>query len=325
MLLRRRFLYLSGAAAASAACPRLAAAADTYPSRPLRWVVPFPAGGNTDLIARLMGEWLAKRLGQPVIIVYKPGEGTNTGVQEVAHELADGYTLLFATATNAINPSLYKALPFDFQRDIAPVAGLTEVPLVVAVNPSLPAKTLLQFIAEAKAHPGTINFASIGTRNIGHLAIELIKMSAGIDVRHVPYESGTEMLSDLFDGRVQACIAALPGSLPHMESGDMRALAVLSGKRAAGAPNLPIVGETLPGFAVAPWTAVGVPSRTPAAIVERLNREINAGLADPGIKASITEIGATPLIYTPAELRALIAHDVAVWAKVTEHAGIEPE
>jgi tripartite-type tricarboxylate transporter receptor subunit TctC len=324
MLARRRFLHLAGFAAASSAMSRLASA-DTYPSRPLRWIVPFPAGGSTDLIARLMGEWLAARLGQPMIIENKPGGGTNIAVQAVVNAPADGYTLLFAVATNVINPALYKSLPFDFQRDIAPVAGLAELPLVLDVTPTLPANTVPEFIAYAKANPGKINFASFGVRTISQLAIELFKISTGVDVVHVPYQGGAPMLTDLLSGRIQAGVDALPNSLPHIKSGGVRALAVLSAKRTPALPDVPTMGETIAGFEVTPWTALGVPSGTPAEIVERLNREINAGLADPGVRARMAEVGGVPLVYSPAELRALIASDAAKWARVVEQAGIKPE
>jgi tripartite-type tricarboxylate transporter receptor subunit TctC len=321
---RRRFLRFAGAVAASSALPRIASA-DTYPSRPLRWIVPFPAGGSTDLIARLLGEWLAQKLGQPVIIENKPGGGTNIAVQAVVNAPADGYTLLFAVATNVINPALYKSLPFDFQRDIAPVAGLAELPLVLDVTPTLPANTVPEFIAYAKANPGKINFASFGVRTISQLAIELFKSSTGVDVVHVPYQGGAPMLTDLLSGRIQAGVDALPNSLPHIRSGGVRALAVLSAKRTPALPDVPTMGETIAGFEVTPWTALGVPSGTPNAIVERLNREINAGLADPGIRARMAEVGGVPLLYSPVELRALIARDAAKWAKVVEQAGIKPE
>ena len=323
MFARRHFL--AGAVVASAvALPRLAAA-QSYPSRPLRWVVPFPAGGSTDLIARLLGEWLAQKLGQPVVIENKSGGGTNIGVQAVVNAAPDGYTLLFALATNTINPSLYKSLPFDFQRDIAPVAGLAELPLVFDLNPSVPAKTVPEFIAYAKTNPGKINFASFGTRTISHLATELFKIAAGVDIVHVPYQGGAPMLTDLLSGRIQAGIDALPNSLPHIRSGGVQALAIMSAKRTPALPDVPAINETIAGLEVTPWTAVGVPSGTPVEIVARLNREINAGLNDPAIKARMGEVGGVPLIYTPAELRALIASDTAKWAKVVAQAGIQPE
>src|SRR5580693_3013178 len=295
MFTRRHFLQLASLAAASSAMSRRASA-NTYPSHPLRWIVPFPAGG-----------------------------GTNIAVQAVVNAPADGYTLLFAVATNVINPSLFKSLPFDFQRDIAAVAGLAELPLVLDVNPDVPAKTVPEFIAYAKANPGKINFASFGVRTISHLAIELFKSSTGIDVVHVPYQGGAPMLTDLLSGRIQAGIDALPNSLPHIKSGGVRALAVFSAKRTPALPDVPTMGETIAGFEVTPWTTLGVPNGTPSAIVERLNREINAGLADPGILAHMAEVGAVPLLYSPAEMRALIARDAAKWARVVEQAGIKPE
>src|ERR1700689_5199525 len=323
-LRRRRLLCLAGFAAAASALPRIAVA-QSYPSRPVRWVVPFPAGGSTDLVASLMAEWLTARLGQPFVIENKPGGGTNIAAQAAVSAPPDGYTLLFILTTNVLNPSLYKSLPFDFQRDIAPVAGLAELPLVIDLNPQVPAKTVAEFIAYAKANPGKINFASFGARTISHLAIELFKISAGVDVVHVPYQGGAPMLTDLLSGRIQAGIDALPNSLPHIKSGGVRALAVLSAKRTPALPDVPTMGETIAGFEVTPWTALGVPSGTPNAIVERLNREINAGLADPGIRARMAEVGGVPLVYSPAELRALIARDAAKWARVVEEAGIKPE
>jgi tripartite-type tricarboxylate transporter receptor subunit TctC len=323
-MMRRQFLGLAGRAAAASALPRIALA-QAYPSRPVRWIVPFPAGGSTDLVARLMAEWLAARLGQPFVIENKPGGGTNIAVQAVANAAPDGYTLLFTVATNVLNRSLYKSLPFDFQRDIAPVAGLAELPLVIDLNPQLPAKTVTEFIAYAKANAGKINFASFGARTISHLAIELLKVSANIDVVHVPYPGGGPMLTDLISGRVQAGIDASPNSLPHIKAGTVRALAVLSAARTLALPEVPTVGETIAGFEVKPWTAVGVPRGTPVEIVELLNRQINAGLTDPSVKARLVEVGGVPLVYTPDALRTMIARDGEKWAKVIKLAGIEPE
>jgi tripartite-type tricarboxylate transporter receptor subunit TctC len=323
-MIRRRFLRLAGLATAALALPRIAPA-QAYPSRPVRWIVPFPAGGSTDLVARLMAEWLAARLGQPFVIENKPGGGTNIAVQAAVNAPPDGYTLLFTLTTNVLNPSLYKSLPFDFQRDIAPVAGLAELPLVIDLNPQLPAKTVTEFIAYAKANPGKINFASFGARTISHLAIELLKISAGMDIVHVPYPGGAPMLTDLISGRVQAGVDALPNSLPHIKAGSVRALAILSAARTQALPDIPTVGETIAGFEVKPWTAVGAPRGTPVEIVELLNRQINAGLTDPGFKARLAEVGAVPLLYTADALRAMIARDGEKWAKVIKLAGIEPE
>jgi tripartite-type tricarboxylate transporter receptor subunit TctC len=321
---RRHVLRFATFAAASFTMPRIALA-QAYPSRPIRWVVPYPAGGTTDLVARLLAQWLAERLGQPVVIENKPGGGTNIGVQAVVNAAPDGYTLLFTVATNAINPSLYKSLPFDFQRDIAPVAGLAELPLVMVANPGIPAKTVAELIAHAKANPGKINIASFGARTISHLAIELIKASTGVDVVHVPYPGGAAMMADLIPGRIQAGIDALPNSLPHIRSGAVRALAILPPARIAVLPDVPTIGETLPGLEASTWSGVGVPAGTPGDIIERLNREINAGLADSGIMARLAGVGAVPLRSTPAELRARIAADVEKWAKVVRLAGITPD
>ncbi len=287
--------------------------------------MPFPAGGTTDLVARLMAEWLSKRLGQQVVVENKPGGGTNVGVEAAVAAPPDGYTLLFTLATNTINPSLYSSLPFDFQRDIAPVSGLAELPLVMEVNPSLPVKNLPEFIAYAKANPGKIDFASFGARTISDLGIQLFALSAGIDVVRVPYPGGGPILIDLVSGRVQAAVDAVPNSLPHIRAAEVRALAILSATRCAALPDVPTVAETIAGFEVKPWTGVGVPHGTPASIIERLNREINAGLADPGIEARLAEIGGTPIVYTPEEMRATIARDTVKWAQVIKRAGIKPE
>jgi tripartite-type tricarboxylate transporter receptor subunit TctC len=325
MKLPRRHLLRLAALAATASLASHLASAQAYPSRPVRWIVPYPAGGTTDLIARLLGQWLAERLGQPVVIENKPGGGTNIGVQAVVVAPPDGHTLLFTVATNAINPSLYRSLPFDFQRDIVPVAGLAELPLVMVANPAIPAMTVAEFIGHAKANPGKINIASFGGRTISHLAIELLKSSTGIDVVHVPYPGGAAMMTDLIPGRIQAGIDALPNSLPHIRSGAVRALAILPAARIAALPNVPTVAETIAGFEVSTWSGVGAPKGTPGEIIERLNREINAGLAEPGITSRLADVGASPLRFTPAEFAARIAGDVEKWAKVVRLAGIQPD
>lgn len=324
MLQRRQLLRLAGAGTVSALFAR-SGSADTYPSRPIRWIVPFPAGGTTDLVARLLGQWLSQRLGQQVIVENKPGGGTNVGVQAAVAAPADGYTLLLTLATNTINPSLYKKLPYDFQHDIAPVAGLADLPLILEANPALPIKTVAELIAYAKANPGKLNVASFGARTISDLAIELLQLSAGVDVVRVPYPGDAPMLIDLVSGRVQAAVDALPVSLAHIRAGDVRALALMSAKRSPTLPNVPTVGETIAGFEVKAWTGVGVPRGTPSAVIERLNREINAGLADPGIKAKLAEVGGTPLFYTPGELGALVASETKRWSDLIKRAGIQPQ
>jgi len=321
---RRRFLTLAGLAATLTGASRTVHA-QAYPTRPLRIVIGYPAGGSTDLIARIMGRWLSERLGQPVVIENKPGAATNLATQTVVSAPPDGYTLLFTVASNAINASLYQSLPFDFQRDIVPVAGLAELPLVLDVNTSVPAKTAAEFIAYVKANPGKVNIASFGTGTIAHLAIELIKVTTGANMVHVPYRGGAPMITDLLAGEVQAAIDALPNSLPHIQRGAVRALALLPATRAPVLPDLPTIGETLPGFEVSTWSGIGVPRGTPAEIVERLNREINAGLATPETKARFASVGGTPLIFSPAEFGRLIAADIEKWGKVVKTSGIRPE
>jgi len=321
---RRSVLRLAALAAASSVVSRTVRA-QAWPSRPVRFIVPFSAGGTTDLIARLMGQWLSERLGQQVVVENRPGGGTNIGVQAAVAAPPDGYTLLFTVATSAINQAIYTSLPFDFVRDIAPVGGLAELPLVMEVNPAVPAKTVPEFIAYAKGNPGKISFASFGTRTISHLAIELFKISTGVDVVHVPYPGGAPMLTDLLSGRVDAGVDALPNSLPHIKSGGARALAMLSAQRTPALPDVPTMGETLPGFEVATWSGVGVPTGTPAAVIERLNREINAGLDNPTLKARFAEVGAVPTPASPEEMRARIARDVEKWRKVVKAAGIKTE
>ena len=321
---RRRLLRLAGLAAASSALPR-PTFAQSWPSRPLRLLVPFSAGGTTDLIARLMAQWLSDGLGQQVIVENRPGGGTNIAVQAAVNAPPDGYTLLFTVATNIINPLLQKSLPFDFQRDIAPVAGLAELPLLLEVHPAVPAKTVDEFVAYAKTKPGQIPFASFGARTISHLALELLKTSTGIDVVHVPYPGGPQLITDLLTGRVQAGIDALPNSLPHIRSGGVRALAMLSATRVPLLPDVPSIRETIPDFEASTWSGIGVPAGTPVEIVERLNRETNAGLADAGMRARFAEVGAVPLQYTAAEMRALIARDAEKWTRVVKQAGLKPE
>jgi tripartite-type tricarboxylate transporter receptor subunit TctC len=323
-LSRRRFLQLAAATAAVPALPRTALA-QAWPTRPVKWVVPFPAGGTTDLVARLLGQWLSERLGQPFVIENKPGGGTNIAVQSVVTAPADGYTLLFILSTNAINPSLYKSLPFDFQRDIVPVAALAELPLVLVANNDLPARNVAEFVAHAKANPGKINVGSFGARTVAHLGIELLKSSTGIDVVHVPYRGSSPLTSDLLSGRIQAGVDALPNVLPHARSGGYRALAVLAPQRTPALPDVPTVGETIKGYEVSTWSGIGVPKGTPDTIVERLNRETNAGLKDPGVTSKLAQVGAVPIIESPAGMRARIAADTEKWAKVIKAAGIQPD
>jgi tripartite-type tricarboxylate transporter receptor subunit TctC len=320
---RRKFLRLAGAAATLPVLSR-PAIAQTYPTRPIRWIVPYPAGGATDLIARLIGQWLTERLGQPVIIDNRPGGGTNIGTQAVVSAAPDGYTLLFTASTHTINVSLQQ-LPFNFLRDITMVAGLAELPLVMNVSPKLPVKTLAEFVAYAKAHPGKVNVASFGAATISHLAIEFFKVTTGANVVHVPYRGGAQIMADLISGQIDAAVDSLPSSLPHIKRGAIRALALLSAERSAVVPDLPVAREIIPGLEVRTFSGVGVPSGTPGEIVERLNKEINAGLANPTIKARFADAGASPVIVTSAEANAFVKAQTEKWAKVIKTAGIKPE
>lgn len=321
---RRKFLRLAASAAVAPAISR-PAFAQSYPTRPIKLVVAFPAGGTTDLLARILSQPLSERLGQQVVIENKPGGGTNIAMQSVVNAPPDGYTLAMTFATNTINPSLYKSLPFDFQRDIAPVSGLADLPLVLVVNKDVPAKDVTGFVAHAKGNPGKIAFASFGARTISHLSIELLKMSTGIEFVHVPYPGGPQIITDMISGRIQAGMDALPNSLPHIRSGAVRALAVMSPRRNPAVPDVPTVGETIPGLEINAGTGIGVPAATPTEIVARLNRDINASLADPALKSRYADVGAVPMIFTPAEARAKIASDIAKWRKVIESAGIKTE
>jgi tripartite-type tricarboxylate transporter receptor subunit TctC len=287
--------------------------------------VPFPAGGSTDLVGRIICQWLTERLGQSFIVENKPGGGTNIAVQQVVNAPPDGYTLLYTVSTQAINPSLYKSLPFDFQRDIVAVAGLAELPLVLVMNPQVPAQNLAEFIAYAKANPGKVAFASFGARTISHLTIELLKTSTGIEFVHIPYTGGAPMLVDLISGRIQAGVDALPNSLPHIRGGAVRALAVMSQQRTPALPDVPTMGEVIPGFEAATWNGVGAPKGTPPEIIERLNREINAGLHDATLLKRFADVGGTPIRVSPAEMAAMIAKDTEKWARVVKAAGLQAE
>jgi tripartite-type tricarboxylate transporter receptor subunit TctC len=320
---RRRFLHLAAAAAALPALPR-PAIAQTYPTRPIRWIVPYPPGGATDLIARLIGQWLTERLGQNVIIDNRPGGGTNIGTQAVVSSPPDGYTLLFTASTHTINVSLQQ-LPFNFLRDITLVSGLAELPLVLDASLKLPVKNLSEFVGYAKANPGKVSIASFGSATISHLAIELFKIRTGVDVVHVPYRGGAQMMTDLISGQIQAAVDSLPSSLPHIRSGAIRGLALLSAARSSVLPDLPVAKESIADFEVRTFSGVGVPSGTPSGIIERLNREINAGLADPKIKARFADVGGSAVIVSSDEANAFVKAQTDLWAKVIKTAGIKPE
>ena len=317
---RRRFLHL---AAGAAVAPSLArrACAQSYPSRPVRIVVGFTPGGATDILARLIGQWLTERLGQPFIVENRPGGGSNIGTESVVRSPADGYTLLLVAPANAINATLYDKLNFNFLRDIAPVAGLIRVANVMEVNPALPEKTLPEFIAYAKANPGKVNYASAGTGSQQHVAGELLKMMAGIEMVHVPYRGGGPALADLMGGQVQLFFGTTASTIELIRSGKLRALAVTTAERSQALPDVPTVADFVPGYEASSWYGIGAPRNTPAEIVERLNREINAGLADPKIKARIDDMGGTALIGSAAEFGKLLVDETEKWGKVVRASG----
>jgi tripartite-type tricarboxylate transporter receptor subunit TctC len=322
--LRRDFLRLAAGAAALPAVTRLARA-QAYPARPIRWVVPFPPGGSTDFVARLLGQWLSERLGQSVVIENRGGAGGNIGVQAVVNAPPDGYTMLLVPTGATINATLYESLPYNFIRDIAPVSGLVLSPNVMIVNPAFPARTIAEFIAYAKANPGKLNMASPGTGTAVHMAGELFKIMAGVNLTHVPYRGGTPATADLISGQVQMMIDVLVGAIQHIRAGSTRALAVTTKARADVLPDVPTIAETVPGFESSTWFGVGVPAGTPQAIVERLNREINAGLSDPQIKAKLAELGTAPMILTSDEFGRHVAAETEKWAKVIRAANIKPD
>ena len=319
-----RFIAL-GLVCCLLAAPTAAIAADPYPTRPIRWIVPFPAGGATDVLSRIMAQYLTDRLGQPVVIENRPGAATNIGTQAVINSPPDGHTMLLVVTSNTVNATFYQSLPFVFLRDIAPVGGFTAQPLVIVASPSLPMRTMPELIAEAKANPGKVNMGSFGTGTVSHLAIELLKLSAGISLTHVPYRGGAPMVIDIFGGAVPLGVDALPNSLPHIERGSLRALAVLSGKRSPRMPDVPTVGESVPGYEVSGIIGLGVPSGTPRGIIERLNRELNAGLANPVVKARLAELGAEGVPMTPTQFGEYLANETAKWAKVIKAAGLKAE
>jgi tripartite-type tricarboxylate transporter receptor subunit TctC len=323
-LARRRFLHwLAG----SAALPALSNAvrAETYPSRPVHIVVGFPSGGPTDIGARLIGQWLAERLGQPFVIENRPGAATNIATEAVAHAAPDGYTLLAAVGTNTINPALYSNLSFNFIRDIAMVAGVFRSPLVLEVIPSVPVKSVPELIAYAKANPGKVTLASFGTATVSHVSGELFKMTAGIDMVHVPYRGSAPMVTDLLGGQVQAAFDNLPASLEHIRAGKLRALAVTTATRSPALPDIPTLAEFQPGFEASAWNALAAPKNTPAEIIDKLSKAINAALVDPKIAARIAEMGATLFVASPAELDKLVVEQTEKWGKVIRAANIKAE
>jgi tripartite-type tricarboxylate transporter receptor subunit TctC len=321
---RRKFLHLAAGAVALPAVSRFAWA-QTYPTRPVRIIVPAAAGGQNDILARLMGQWLSERLGQPVIIDNRPGAGQNIGTEAVVRAPPDGYTLLMVGVPNAINASLYDKLNFNFIRDIAPIATLIHGPLVMVVNPSVPAKTVPEFIAYAKANPRKINMASAGNGTTSHVAGEKFKMMAGVDMAHVPYRGGGPALTDLLGGQVQVSFVSMIASIEYIRADKLRPLGVTTTTRLEALPDISTVGEYVPGYEASAWLGIAAPKNTPAGVIDRLNTEINAGLADPKIKARLADLGGTVFSSSPAEFSQFIAAEIQNWGKVIRETNIKAE
>jgi tripartite-type tricarboxylate transporter receptor subunit TctC len=321
---RRTFLHLAAGAAALPAVSRIASA-QAYPTRPVRIIVGLAAGSSLDILARLMAQWLSQRLGQPFVIENRPGAGTNVATEAVVRSAPDGYTLLAVSPANAINATLYEKLNFNFIRDVAPVAGIVREPNVMVVNPSVPAKSVPEFIAYAGTNPGRLSMASAGNGTASHMAGELFKMMAGVNMVHVPYRGGGPALTDLIGGQVQAMFPGTIASIEYIRTGKLRALAVTTATRSEALPDLPTVGDFVPGYEASLMDGVGAPKNTPAEIVDTLNKEINAGLADPKIKARFADLGATVIPGSSADFGKLIAEETQKWAKVVKFSDAKAE
>ena len=321
---RRQFLYLAAGVAALRAVSRVAWA-QTYPTRPVRLIVGFPAGGSADILARLIGQWLSERLGQPFIIENRPGATGNIGTEAVTRAPADGHTLLLVVPANAISVTLYYTLNFNFIRDTTPVAGISHGPLVMEVNPTVPARTVPEFIAYAEANPGKINFASAGNGGVIHLCGELFKMMTGVNMVHVPYRGLAPAFTDLIAGQVQVMFADTPASIEHIRAGKLRALAVTTAMRSDLLPEIPTVSEFVPGFETSNWFGVAAPKNTPPEIIDKLNKEINVVLADPKMKARLADLGGTALAGSPADFGKLIADETEKWGNVIRALNITAE
>jgi tripartite-type tricarboxylate transporter receptor subunit TctC len=321
---RRKFLHLAAGAAALPAVSRIARA-QTYPTRPVRIIVGFPAGGPTDIVARLMGQYLSGRLGQPFVIENRPGAGSNIATESVIKSAPDGYTLLLVASANAINSTLYDKLSFNFIEDIAPVAATMRQPFVMEVNPSTPAMTVSAFVAYAKANPDRVAMASAGNGTPQHVFGELFKAMAGVNLLHVPYRGEAPALTDLLGGEIQVMFGSLSGSVEYIRTGKLRALAVTTATPSEALPDLPTVSDFVPGFEASAWVGIGAPRNTPTEVVDKLNKEINAALADPQMKARLADLGATPVPGSPADFGQLIADETEKWAKVIRAANIKAD
>ena len=323
-LARRQFLRLSGAALAAPALSRIAVG-QGYPARPVRIVVGNAPGGGPDIAARLLGPWLSDRLGQPVIVENRPGAGGNLATETVVNSPADGHTLLLITSSNAVNETLYQKLSFKFLRDIAPVASISREAILMVVHPSVPAKTIPEFIVYAKANPGKVSFASSGTGTTPHVAGELFKLMAGVDMVHVPYRGAGPAITDLLGGQVPVAFAGVSNAAEYVRASRLHALAVTTATRSEALPDVPTISEFIKGFEASQWYGVGAPRNTPVEIIDKLNKEINAGLADPKIKARLADLGSNALINSPADFAKLIVEDADKWGKLIRAANLKPE
>jgi len=321
---RRKFLHLVVGAATLPAVPRAASALD-YPTRPVHVVVGFPPGGATDIAARLIGQCLSERLGQQFIVENRPGASTNIAAEVVVHSPPDGYTLMAFSITNTINPAVFTRLNFNFIRDMSAVAGIMSSPMVLEVNPAVPATSISELISYAKASPGKISLGNYGIGSASHVIGELFKMTAGIDMVDVSYRGAAPMLTDLLGGQIQVAFDNLSGSIEHIRAGKLRALAVTTVSRSPALPNIPTLGDFLPGFEASAWIAIGAPKNTPSEIIDKLNREINAGLADPKIVERLSDLGGTALAVSPVELDKFVVEETERWGKVVRTAGIKVE
>jgi tripartite-type tricarboxylate transporter receptor subunit TctC len=324
-LARREFLHLGSAAAVATVIPSLASA-QTYPTRPVRLLVGFSAGGLGDIVARLMGQWLSERLGEQFIVENRTGASGNIATDALVRSAPDGYTLFMSSTVSAINATLYDNLGFNFIRDTTPIASIIGTPLVMMVHPSFPAKTVPDFITHAKDNPGKLNYGSAGSGSVSHVVTELLKMTTGINLVHVSYRGGdAPAITDLLGGHLQVYIGTLPASIEYVRAGNLRALAVTSATRSPALPDIPALGEFLPGFEASIWNGLNAPRNTPAEIVKKLNREINAGLADPKLKARLADLGTTPLPGSPADYAKLVVDETEKWGKVVKLSGARPD
>jgi tripartite-type tricarboxylate transporter receptor subunit TctC len=319
---RRQFLHLAAGVAVLQAVPQVAHA-QGYPARPVRLIVGFAPGGGNDITARLMGEWLSEHLGQPIVIENRPGAGTNIATEAVVHATPDGYTILFVAPSAAINATLYEKLNFNFLRDMTPIAGIMRIPDVMVVNPTVPARTVPEFIAYAKANPGKVNFASPGVGTTVHLSAELFKIMTGVQMVHVAYKGSAPSLTDLLGGQVQVSFATMPASIEFIRSGKLRALAVTTATRSPALPDVPTVGEFVPGYEVSTWYGLCARAGTPADVIDKINKEINAALADPTMTARLADLGGIPIAGSPGDFGKLIADETEKWGKVIRAANIK--